>query len=164
MRRSAVVVAVVAIVAALLFVAFRGASGPATMDERVRSVAAGLRCPVCQNLSVADSPSPLAEEMRARIERELRAGRTPEEIRREFVNAYGEWILLAPPKRGIDLLAWVVPLLAVIALAAGAAFAVKRWTGWRSSTDERRADDELSPHDRELLHRALATTSAEEQP
>ena len=114
--------------AALAVVALRGPSAPRSMNDRVRSVASTLRCPVCQNLSVADSPSRLAQQMRATIAEELAAGRTPQQIRSEFTASYGEWILLAPPKHGIDLIAWLGPLLLVLgALAAGLA-AVRRWT------------------------------------
>ena len=129
------------------------------MNDRVRSVASTLRCPVCQNLSVADSPSRLAQQMRATIGEELAAGRTPQQIRSEFTASYGEWILLAPPKHGIDLIAWLGPLLLVLgALAAGLA-AVRRWTAGRVAYERGPVGGggvmTISASDRRLLERAL---------
>jgi cytochrome c-type biogenesis protein CcmH len=104
--------AVVIVAAALLA---RGGGEPATVEDRAQAISAGLRCPVCQNLSVADSPSRLAGEMRAEVEGQLRAGRTDDEVRAFFVARYGEWVLLEPR----SLLPFVIPVAAV-ALGVGA--------------------------------------------
>lgn len=100
--------------------------GPRTMDDRVREVASGLRCPVCQNLSVADSPSPLAREMRSEIEERLASGATPEEVHSFFVQRYGEWVLLAPTREGLNLLPWLVPVVGVLLGLAVWAVLVRR--------------------------------------
>ena len=50
-----------------------------------------------------------------RVERRLRAGEDPERIRAFFVDRYGDWILLEPPKRGLNLVPWAVPIVALIA-------------------------------------------------
>jgi cytochrome c-type biogenesis protein CcmH/NrfF len=148
---------------ALVFVALRGPAEPAGMDDRVRAVAVSLRCPVCQNLSVADSPSRLAQEMRRTIARDLRAGKSSAEIRASFVRAYGPWILESPPKRGIDLVAWIAPALLLMGGLAAAGVAVWRWSGRALAEPTSRADGESGPPltsaDRSLLERALAKTS-----
>ena len=58
-------------------------------EEIVHEVAAQLRCVVCQNLSVADSPSEMASQMRAIIRERLAAGESPADIQRYFVDRYG---------------------------------------------------------------------------
>lgn len=154
--------------AALAFVAARGPESPRSDAERVRAIASTLRCPVCQNLSVADSPSPLARQMRSTIGRELQAGRTPEQIRARFVQAYGEWILLAPPRRGVSLVAWVAPVLLFAGGLAAGGFAIRRWTAGRSRVAESPDGDgmrlaytgphgsHLSADDRRMLEHALS--------
>jgi len=116
-------VAVVALAATLA----SGRGGDAgTLDDRVQDVASGLRCPVCQNLSVADSPSALAGEMRSEIASRLDAGDTPEEVRDFFVERYGEWVLLAPTREGLNLLPWLVPFAGLLLGVGAWAMLVRR--------------------------------------
>jgi len=93
-----------------------GAADP--LEEATQALAAELRCPVCQNLSVADSPSEMATQMRAVIRDRLAAGESPAQLRAYFVSRYGEWILLAPPKHGFNWVAWAGPF-AALGLGAG---------------------------------------------
>jgi cytochrome c-type biogenesis protein CcmH len=83
----------------------------ADVETQVREIAQQLRCPVCQGLSVGDSPSELAHEMRDVVREQLRQGKTQAEVLDYFVQRYGEWILLAPPKHGFNLVIWVLPFL-----------------------------------------------------
>ncbi len=103
------------------------------LEDRVREVASGLSCVVCQNLSVADSPSELAKEMRDLVREQLVQGKTPEQIRAYFVSRYGEFVLLDPPKRGFNLLLWGLPFLAVVAGACGVYLVARRWTRQREA-------------------------------
>lgn len=156
MRKKGTILLLAAIGAAamaLAVAALRGPDRPATLDARVEAVASTLRCPVCQNLSVADSPSGLAGEMRRTIEERLRAGDGPAEIRADFARAYGPWILQAPPKEGINLVAWLATPAALLGGAAALALALRRWRGRRTEAPPR---DGLSPPDRALLERAMA--------
>lgn len=100
-------VAVVTIVWGLLTV-------PAAPADRVEAIAARLRCPVCQSVSVAESPSDTARAMRDIITEQVSEGRSDEEIIAFFVDRYGEWIVLAPPPRGGTLLLWLLPPAALV--------------------------------------------------
>jgi cytochrome c-type biogenesis protein CcmH len=104
-----------------------GSSSP-DMDERVREVASELRCVVCQNLSVADSPSDLAKEMRNLVRELLQQGKTADEIKAYFQSRYGDFVLLEPPKRGFNLLVWGLPFAALVVGACGVYLVAKRWT------------------------------------
>ena len=154
-RAGALVIAVALIgaAAAIAVAAARGPSQPGTLEGRVRGIASTLRCPVCQDLSVADSPSALATQMRASIAQQLQTGRTPDEIRAGFLAAYGQWILLSPPRRGLTLVAWLIPFglaLAGLLLAGGA---IRRWSHGRETSSAEPVS--LAPEDRRLLDRAL---------
>lgn len=127
MRRAAIVVGILAVLAAVAAVAV---PRPETPEERVGRIAADLRCPVCQGLSVNDSPSESAREMRAMIRQDVAEGRTDDEIREQFRSAYGDWILLAPPTDDARGLVWLVPL---VVIAAGVALVLSRLRGPMSS-------------------------------
>lgn len=82
------------------------AQGP---EERGRRLDAELRCPVCQGVSIADSPSPLAAQMRSLVRERIAGGATDEEVRAVFVERYGRWILLSPTTSGPDIVLWLAP-------------------------------------------------------
>ena len=101
--------------------------GASSLEEQVRQLAAELRCPVCQGLSVADSPSKMANQMRDLVRERLEAGESPEAVKAYFVERYGEWILLAPKKEGFNLLVWVLPFLGLGGGAVGLFLVLRRW-------------------------------------
>jgi cytochrome c-type biogenesis protein CcmH/NrfF len=120
-RRSwpAVALAVVVTFVALAgtVVALTGREPP-TATEQAREVASTLRCPTCVGEHVADSTSPVAESMRLVVAEQLEAGRSPDQVRAWFADAYGDEVLLEPPRRGVGWALWVVPLVVVAAAAA----------------------------------------------
>lgn len=106
-----------------------GAAPPPAELERVTSeVATGLRCPVCQGVSVEDSPTELARQMRAVVREQLAAGRSPDQVRAYFVDKYGEWILLEPKASGFNLIVYVLPWIAILGGILVIVLAVRRWT------------------------------------
>ena len=112
------------IVLCVLSVLLRGVLyAAADLDERTRQLSTELRCVVCQNLSVADSPSEMAQQMRAIVREQLEAGKTPEQIKEFFVSKYGEWVLLKPKTTGFSALLWILPYAAlVVGVIAGWVF------------------------------------------
>jgi cytochrome c-type biogenesis protein CcmH len=99
----------------------------AELEAQVRELAAKLRCPTCRALSVQDSPSGMAQEMRDLIREQLVSGKTPDEVTAYFVDRYGEWILLKPKASGFNWTVWLLPIL----MLAGGLFFVfltaRRW-------------------------------------
>jgi cytochrome c-type biogenesis protein CcmH len=104
------------------------AAGDSALEARTSAVAAQLRCPVCQGLSIQDSPSELAQSMRSLVRDQLAEGKTPEQVKAYFVSKYGEWILLSPAPHGFNLLAYAIPALVVLGGGAMIVLAVRRWT------------------------------------
>src|SRR5262245_34978687 len=84
---------------------------PATPDtaveRKVREVASMLRCPVCLNLSVQDSPSELARDMRDLVRERVMKGDSEKQVLDYFIARYGEWVLMKPPAHGVSLFVWV---------------------------------------------------------
>lgn len=106
--------AVAALVAILAF----GVRAEPSVAERADALAAELRCPDCQGLSVADSPTSSAREIRRQIDELLAGGATDDEVRAHFVARYGEWIRLAPSATALWALPFVVLAIGVVVLLA----------------------------------------------
>ena len=104
-----------ALVVIALGVAWSARPQPLTDALRVDRIAGELRCPVCQGLSVQDSPSETSRAMKDLVAKRVAEGRTDDEIRAEFQRGYGDWILLSPPLLSLSGLVWLAPIAAVIA-------------------------------------------------
>ncbi len=118
---------VVALVVAALVWAAWPSSGPPTVAQRAHELATELRCPDCQALSVADSPSSSARAILVDLQRRAAAGQSDAAIRRVYVDRYGESILLKPSSSGFGILVWGLPVVAVALALAGLGFAFARW-------------------------------------
>ena len=119
---------------------------------------------------MADSPSQIARDMRAEIAADLKSGMSADQIRAVFVKRYGDWILLSPPRNGVNLLVWLAPALLLLAGLVVAVFAIRRWTVASESPADPASNgfagsmhstDPLSASDRRLLDRALAAPDEE---
>lgn len=100
----------------------------AELERQVREVSSQLRCVVCQGLSIQDSPSTLAQEMRGVVREQLAAGRSPDEVKEYFVDRYGEWVLLRPAPHGLNLLVYILPVAVILGGGAYVYFKARSWT------------------------------------
>lgn len=140
-RRNLLPMGLILIALALLaFSAFGGGIPRAntsnlSLDDRALEIGKELQCPICQNIAVAYSPSPLAAQMREIIRAKLQAGETREQIIQYFVDRYGEGILWDPPQTGWNLIAWRAPILALILGVVGLVVLLRNWTRARGESE-----------------------------
>lgn len=80
------------------------------VQEEFKDIAADLRCPTCTGLSVLDSDAPFSVQIKNEVKEQLTSGKAKSDILKFFTDRYGPWILREPPKEGIHLWAWIIPL------------------------------------------------------
>jgi cytochrome c-type biogenesis protein CcmH len=115
------------------------------LEARTREVASVLRCPVCQGLSIQDSPSELSLQMKDVVRQQLKEGKSPEEVKAYFVSKYGEWILLQPKASGANLLVYILPIVLVLGGAVFIWLMVRRWSRPGGEPAEVRESEEELP-------------------
>lgn len=122
-------------------------------EERARGLESMMKCPVCRSQSVRSSDSFMAKDMQRKIRELIAEGSSDEEIVAYFTARYGDWILLAPPKRGFNWAAWLLPFAVVAAGAVGLFLATRRWTGRPREDEGGTAPVESPPQESPYLDR-----------
>ena len=126
------------------------------VDIKTREIAKTLRCTVCQTENIWESGAPLAKQMRDVVRERVTQGQSAEEIRAYFLSRYGDYILMEPPKRGVNWLIWGAPFLLLLGGGILLYRELRRWVAHTSNpttdtppplTDEarRRLERELEP-------------------
>jgi cytochrome c-type biogenesis protein CcmH/NrfF len=87
----------------------------AELEAATDALSGIMRCPVCQGLSVNDSPSESARNMKRQIRAMVAAGYDDEQILSYFEAAYGEFIRMVPRAKGFNLLVWFIPAFGLLA-------------------------------------------------
>ena len=118
-RRLALLVLVLALVAPM-------AATAAEPRFEMTDIESELMCPTCQS-RLDMSHSPAADRIRAFIEEKRQLGWTEQEVKDALVADFGPAVLAAPPVEGFGLVAWLVPLLAVVGGLAVLIGAVALW-------------------------------------
>lgn len=135
MKKTAFAVFAIAILCTNASVAQRPAPNDSILEQQTNELAAVLRCPVCQGLSIQDSPSELSTQMKDVVREQLRSGKTPDEVKAYFVSKYGEWILLEPKPKGMNLLVYLAPFILLLAGGGLIVYTVRKWTRQPPPTD-----------------------------
>ena len=80
------------------------------LERQMLDIAKDLRCAVCQNQPISESNADLARDMRRIVREQVVAGKSREEIMNYFVERYGDYVLLNPPKHGPGAVIWLAPI------------------------------------------------------
>ena len=94
---------------------------PQAYDEKeAQRIDGMLMCPVCPAETIDQAQVPIAKQMRQLVREKLAQGEGRDQILDYFAEVYGQDILAAPGKSGVNLVAWTVPVAGMLAaLAAG---------------------------------------------
>ena len=101
----------VVLVAALLFGGGVFSSSPPSAAARAAAIESVIRCPSCEDLSVAASSAPTAIAVRAEVSRQVADGRSDGQIKEYLVARYGSAIVLEPATTGWAAVVWVLPVV-----------------------------------------------------
>ncbi|MDA8076596.1 MAG: cytochrome c-type biogenesis protein CcmH [Actinomycetota bacterium] len=130
--RASFVLALVVLAVALVIGS--GVTSSATPDAARRAAAleTQIRCPSCEDVSVAQSSAASAIAVRHEVQRLAAAGVSDHAIEQRLVAQYGPSILLSPPDSGLSSLVWLLPLVAgLLAVGGLGVFFWRRSRSWR---------------------------------
>jgi cytochrome c-type biogenesis protein CcmH len=89
--------------------------GDKTDEDRARAIGSRVKCPVCQGVAIADSPSETARAMMDVVEERIAEGWSDDQIIDYFKQRYTDSIVIDPPFAGNTLLVWLLPAFAAVA-------------------------------------------------
>jgi len=139
----------VVVVATLLLAGSAAAAAPPNAAD----LEAELVCPVCET-TLDQSNAPIAEKMKAFIRVRIAAGDSKQEIKDALVAQFGTEVLAKPPAGGFGLLAWLLPLCAVVAGAVVVGLLIRSWSRRRGPPPA--GDEHLDPQLERLVDEELA--------
>jgi cytochrome c-type biogenesis protein CcmH len=95
-------------------------------ELRFQQLTAQLRCPMCQNETLADSNAPIARDLRNQIFQQMQQGKSDEEIKQYLVARYSDYVLYDPPLKAGTVLLWFGPLLILLGGAGVVLMAIRK--------------------------------------
>jgi cytochrome c-type biogenesis protein CcmH len=124
--------------AALILMLALGAPAAAVASERhptQNELEGEIMCPVC-GTTLDQSDAAVARQMKMFIRSRIAAGESKSKIEDRLVAKFGEQVLAAPPKKGFNLLAWLLPLVGLAIAVPALGYAAWRWSQGREPPDE----------------------------
>lgn len=107
-------------------------------EQQFRDITSRLRCPKCQNTSIADSDSMIAADMRHKVYELMQQGQSRAQITDYMISRYGNFVSYEPPVTVSTLPLWLVPVLFI---GAGVVLLVLR-ARRRNTQDDTLSDEE----------------------
>ncbi|MCB5306947.1 cytochrome c-type biogenesis protein [Yersinia massiliensis] len=83
-------------------------------EQQYRELTEQLRCPKCQNNSIADSNAIIAADMRGKVYELQQQGNSKQQIIDYMVARYGNFVTYEPPVTAATIILWVGPALFVL--------------------------------------------------
>ncbi|MCH5050401.1 MULTISPECIES: cytochrome c-type biogenesis protein [Pectobacterium] len=117
-----------------------------TQEQQFRELTMQLRCPKCQNNSIADSNSMIASDMRQKVYELMQQGQTKEQVVDYMVDRYGYFVTYEPPITPFTVLLWLLPALFLV---------VGSWVIIRRARRIRSAKEPMSEQDKKRLQTLL---------
>jgi cytochrome c-type biogenesis protein CcmH len=142
---------------ALVLAGFAAPASAAPVRASLPAIESQVMCVTCKiPLNVAQSPQ--SDRERAFIQSLIDEGQNEAEIKSALVAQYGPTVLALPSTHGFDLAAYLVPLLALVAVLGLLATLLPRWRRESKSAVQTSVANEevLSPADTARLEADLA--------
>lgn len=95
-------------------------------ELRFQQLTRQLRCPMCQNETLADSNAPIARDLRNQIFKLMQEGKSDDQIKQYLVARYSDYILYNPPLKPGTALLWFGPLLILLGGAGVVLVAIRK--------------------------------------
>ena len=141
------------LVAIATFCALVVASTATAAPPNAADLEAELVCPVCET-TLDQSNAPVAEKMKTFIRVRIAAGDSEAEIKDALVAEFGPGVLAEPPGGGFGLLAWLLPLGALLGGAVAVGLLIRAWS--RRAAPTELMDERLDPELERLVDEELA--------
>lgn len=114
-------------------------------EQRFRILSEELRCPKCQNQSIADSDAGIAQDMRTRVHTMILEGKSDEDIVDYFVSRYGDFVSYRPPVNAGTSILWLGPIL--LLLGGGVVIVLLLRNASRKAAAEDEASQDKEPEE-----------------
>ncbi len=120
-------------------------------EARFRHLTEELRCPRCQNESLAGSDAPIARDLKDRTYLMLQEGKSDAQIRQFLIARYGDFVSYRPPLRPGTLILWWGPWVLLVSVG------LLLWSHIRRRN--RQAAQPLDAAEQARLRQLLSSTS-----
>lgn len=92
-------------------------------EQQFHEISQQLRCPQCQNNSIADSNAQISVDMRNKVYELLQQGKNKQQIIDYMIERYGNFVSYNPPLNPATIILWSAP---IILLLIGSFFLLRR--------------------------------------